>query len=119
MHYDRGLVLKKVGDVFPGGPIDEALEILDKYGSEQWEEAGERVHLAILKLSKGSLDPLKELIKLAKLDPRDVIAHAEYPEFSKLGFSGVDKLSASERAALIERDRRQYEQWLFNSVGQK
>ena len=44
----------------------------------------ERVQLAILKLSDGNEDKLREFVAVAKRDYRDVLFWAEYPEEARL-----------------------------------
>jgi hypothetical protein len=71
-----------------------------------------RVHLAILKLSGGTVGGVREHLAVAKTDFRDTICAAEYPEFSRLGFVGVGRLTRHEREAMRTRDWQQYESWL-------
>ena len=60
------------------------LELLDSYGVEPYEQERERVQLAILKLSGGSEEKLREFVAVAKRDYRDVLFWAEYPEEARL-----------------------------------
>ena len=60
------------------------LELLDSYGVEPYERERERVQVAILKLSAGSEEKVREYLAVAKRDYRDVLFWAEYPEESKL-----------------------------------
>ena len=60
------------------------LELLDNYGVESYERERERVQVAILKLSAGSEEKVREYVAVAKRDYRDVLFWAEYPEESKL-----------------------------------
>ena len=60
------------------------LELLDSYGVEPYERERERVQVAILKLSAGSEEKVREYVAVAKRDYRDVLFWAEYPEESKL-----------------------------------
>ncbi len=69
-------------------------------------EASERVQLALLKLSEGSLAKLAQLCAAAQVDWRDVLLWAEYPEQGRLPRDHPD------RAAVGRRDREQYEDWL-------
>jgi hypothetical protein len=59
-------------------------ELLDSYGVEPYERERERVQVAILKLSAGSEEKVREYVAVAKRDYRDVLFWAEYPEESKL-----------------------------------
>ena len=60
------------------------LELLDSYGVEPYERERERVQVAILKLSAGSEEKVREYVAVAKRDYRDVLFLAEYPEESRL-----------------------------------
>jgi hypothetical protein len=95
---------------FPAEQFVAATAILDQYGAGQPREAA-LVQLAALKLAHGSLERLRALIKSAKQDYRDVLANAEYPEYFKKVF-GVRSLPVEEKLRVIDRDWRQYEEWL-------
>jgi len=69
---------------FPETSHSRVLELLDTYGVESYERERERVQLAILKLSEGNQEKLREFITVAKRDYRDVLFWAEYPEESRL-----------------------------------
>lgn len=58
--------------------------LLDSYGVESYERERERVQLAILKLSLGSEEKLKEYLAVAKVDYRDVLLWADSPQESKI-----------------------------------
>ena len=60
------------------------LEFLDTYGVESYERERERVQLAILNLSKGDEEKLREFVAVAKRDYRDVLFWADNPEEAKL-----------------------------------
>ena len=60
------------------------LELLDSYGVEPYERDRARVQVAILKISAGSEEKVREYVAVAKRDYRDVLFWAEYPEESKL-----------------------------------
>ena len=68
------------------------LELLDSYGVEPYEQERERVQLAILKLSGGSEEKLREFVAVAKRDSRDVLFWAENPDEARL-----DTLEKRER----------------------
>ena len=70
----------------------------------------DRLHLAHLKLSAGSLPTLRE--SLTAPDSRDVVSSAEYPAYSKRGWSAVDKMSPDEVRSIVDNDWHQYESWL-------
>lgn len=87
----------------------EAASVLAQYGTQSYEREEMRVRVAALKLSDGSIDRLRELIGSAKLDYRDVLAWAEYPEELR---SPTWRLSAAEQARIRTADRAQYLAWL-------
>jgi len=60
------------------------LELLGTYGIESYERERERVQLAILKLSEGNEEKLREFTAIAKRDYRDVLFWADNPEEAKL-----------------------------------
>ena len=94
---------------------ERAVELLAQYGRKPYEAECDRVRLAILKLSGGQIGELEKMVAAAKLDYRDVIAWAEYPEeFAALG-PGSANLSDEDRRRLAElrkRDEGQYGKWL-------
>jgi hypothetical protein len=77
-------IIEKVRKDFPPGHQSEVLEILSLYGTEDYEREQERVLLAVLNLSKGSLEAVRETVERAKRDYRDVLFWSEYPEESRL-----------------------------------
>ncbi len=60
------------------------LKLLDTDGLRPHERERERVQLAILKLSEGSEEKLRQNVEVAKRDYRDVLFWAEYPEESRI-----------------------------------
>jgi hypothetical protein len=110
--FGREKVLEKVVHYWPDVDPQEIMEVLDEYGLKSSERGRTRVQLAILKLSEGRRERLPELVRMAKLDYRDVLAFAEYPEEMRTGFVKMRQLPAEEQAAIRRRDREQYEQWL-------
>jgi hypothetical protein len=84
MPHSREEVIAAVQKGFPGSVHACALELLDTYGVESYERERERVQLAILKLSEGSEEKLREFIAVAKRDYRDVLFWAENPEEARL-----------------------------------
>jgi len=77
-------VVAAIQATFPESARARVLELLDRYGVESYERERERVQLAILKLSGGSEEKLREFLAVAKRDYRDVLFWAEYPEESRL-----------------------------------
>src|SRR6266446_3142139 len=82
--HTRDEVVAVVQKTFPESAHTRVLELLDKYGVESYERERERVQLAILKLSEGNEDKLREFIAVAKRDYRDVLFWAENPEEARL-----------------------------------
>jgi hypothetical protein len=70
-----------------------------------------RVQLAILKLSEGDPEKLLQYIEAARVDYRDVLAWAEYPEQLSSGKNSFNT-PPDEYEDMLGRDRRQYEAWL-------
>ena len=95
---------------FPSGSL-RALEILNQYGAEEWHREPDRVRLAALKLAAGSIDALRSAVETAKRDYRDVVALAEYPEYSR-SMSPSRAVARAERERIIAADWRQYSEWL-------
>ena len=81
---DSSQVVAAVQKTFPASAHAGVLELLDDYGVESYERERERVHLAILKLSEGNEEKLREFVAVAKRDYRDVLFWAENPEEAKL-----------------------------------
>ncbi len=80
----REEVVAVVQKTFPESAHTRVLELLDTYGVESYERERERVQLAILKLSEGNEEKLREFVAVAKRDYRDVLFWAENPEEAKL-----------------------------------
>lgn len=88
-----------------------AMEILNEYGTEKWHRETDRVRLAALKLSGGTLDGLRRAVIAAKQDYRDVLGPAEFPDAMK-AWSNLTKLAAKDKERIYAEDWRQYESWL-------
>lgn len=84
MPQTREEVVLIVQKTFPENAHVRVLELLDTYGVESYERERERVHLAILKLSEGNEEKLREFVAVAKRDYRDVLFWADNPEEAKL-----------------------------------
>ena len=84
MTHSRAEVVASVEATFPKESWARVLESLDAYGVESYERERERVQLAILKLSAGKEEKVREYVAVAKRDYRDVLFWAEYPEESRL-----------------------------------
>jgi len=77
MARSRDEVVAAIQATFPESARARVLELLDRYGAESYERERERVQLAILKLSGGSEEKLREFLAVAKRDYRDVLFWAE------------------------------------------
>ena len=84
MAHSREDVLASVRASFPRERRTRVLELLDAYGLAAHERERERVQLAILKLSEGNEEKLRDLVDVAQRDYRDVLFWAEYPEEAKI-----------------------------------
>ncbi|HET9857847.1 MAG TPA: hypothetical protein VFP99_08430 [Chthoniobacterales bacterium] len=84
MAHSRDEVVAVVEKTFPESSRARVLELLDAYGDESYERERERVQLAILKLSEGNEEKLREFVAVAKRDYRDVLFWAENPEEARL-----------------------------------
>jgi hypothetical protein len=97
---------------FPDVPSDSVKTVPKRYeDSASGRRERPRVQLAALKLAKGDLDALRKHIDTAMQDYRDVLAPAEYPEYSKDAFR-VRELPAREQQRIIDSDWKRYEDWL-------
>jgi hypothetical protein len=88
------------------------MSVLREYGDEKWERERSRVQLAALKLAGGNLDELERQTCAAKRDYRDVLAAAEYPEYTRRGMFHVPRMSLREQQRIIDSDWQQYDVWL-------
>ena len=95
---------------FTSSEASKVRAALAAYGSDSQAGAA-RVRLAALKLSRGSLEELREQIEAAKIDCRDVLAAAEYPRASR-EWQRLAEASEAYRREVYDDDWRQYEAWL-------
>ena len=105
-------VLRKIKQMWPDADPQEILGILNVYGTESYETGQTRVQLAILKLSEGDRERLPDLVKMAKVDFRDVLAYAEYPQEMRTDPIKMRDMPEEEAQSIRQRDREQYESWL-------
>ncbi len=70
-----------------------------------------RVVLACLKIADGNLEKLQAELSNASGYWREIVGQAEYPNYTKKWFHD-DKLPAKDRDKIIEKDRKQYQDWL-------
>jgi len=109
-YFQREVVERKVRSLFPGQDHAQILQLLDDNTPEFW--GLERMQLNILKLSNGNLEQLHHYLKVANSQTGilKVIDLAEYPKSSRV----VDdkKLFGGKHKKLIEKDFREYKNWL-------
>ena len=84
MAHSREDVLAAIRATFPKGSRTRAWELLDTIGPAAHEGERERVQLAILKLSQGNEEKLRQGVEVAKRDFRDALLLAEYADEAKL-----------------------------------
>ena len=106
------LACKIFDSLFGAHPDAELLRLaLQDFGDKE----SERVQIAILKLSEGDPKKLIDYIDAARIDYRDVLAWAEYPEQMQSGKSRFNT-PMGEYDAVLKRDRLQYEAWLASHI---
>jgi len=84
MARSRDEVVAAIQATFLKSSWARVLELLDTYGVESHEREREGVQLAILKLSEGNEEKLREFVAIAKRDYRDVLFWAENPDEARL-----------------------------------
>src|SRR5438105_9398581 len=67
-------ILERIGREFHGADQDAVAELLASYSGPE----NDRVRWDILELSKGTLEKVREYVKAAQIDYRDVLYWAEY-----------------------------------------
>ena len=104
------LLVRKLGMIFPNTTTREkAIEILNQYGTESYEQEIVRVRLDILKLAGNSIEDVEKWVKIAKKDYRDILASAEYP--GQL-LAPTWRMPKDEVSRIQTTDRNQYEEWV-------
>jgi len=99
MARSRDEVVAAIQATFLKSSWARVLELLDTYGVESHERERERVQLAILKLSEGNEEKLREFLAIAKRDYRDVLFWEENTDEARL-----DKPEKRERVRkMIEK----------------
>jgi len=92
---------------FPAKDVTRVESLLRELGPRM----SARVVLAVLKLSNGSIQAVRENVEAARLDWRDIIAEAEYPTYLRR-VPGAGRLSPQQRDQIIQADWEQYARWL-------
>jgi len=109
MEYKK-LFTGKLSKLFPNkAEQGTVLKYLHNYKDEKDENGKFRVWLSILKCSKSVLTKIPELVELDKIDSRDFISLAEYPNQIKHGHTNDAKLQKQLEAA----DKSQFNAWLI------
>ncbi|MEO1277373.1 MAG: hypothetical protein AAFV77_00255 [Planctomycetota bacterium] len=83
---------------------NEAIAVLARYQGPE----PDRVKTCAIKLAEGDLGELEQLITMARVDYRDVIAYVEYPHQILLPTNATE----SQRLDAEQLDRKQFEDWL-------
>ncbi len=111
LYYRHEVVEAKVRSLFPDRDPKEILELLEDVPTF-W--GVERIKLNVLKLSEVNLDRLRHYISVAnsERDFLQVINSTEYPEFSLVPPTEIDKRPYEEVMGRLERDTKQYLDWL-------
>ena len=99
---------------YPADVVQDVMRMLEEYGVEGWHREPERVRAAILKLSRGKLENVRQNVETARMDYRDVLAYAEYPRYFRE--PGVDAMPAAEQEKIIEADWKDYQDWLHREA---
>jgi len=73
MTVTRSEVVAKARELFGEAGCQDALALVDRYGTERHEGEVDRVKLAILELSDGKKSRLPYFVACAKIDYRDVL----------------------------------------------
>lgn len=73
----RDDVVSKARALFGEDRAEEALALVDQYGTERHEREVERVRLAILEVGDGKMARLPYFVRCAKIDYRDVLVGAK------------------------------------------
>jgi hypothetical protein len=100
MAHSQEDVLAAIRATFPKGSRTRAWELLETFGPAAHEGERERVQLAILKLSEGNEEKLRQYADVAKRDYRDVLLLAD-----------------PEEATLDTPEKRQKARELFEKFG--
>jgi hypothetical protein len=108
--FRREIVEAKVESLFTGRERAQVLDLLDDDLPDYW--GLERLQLAILRLSDGSLTALREYVAAARADYIKVIGTVEYPSALKIGLERFVRLSNPEQESIAQRDLREYVRWL-------
>ena len=84
MTVSRTAVVEAIAAAFPAEARARVRAMVDAYGGAPHEREGERVQLAIVRLSEGDEAKLGYFLSVAKQDYRDVLFWADNPTEAKL-----------------------------------
>ncbi|MEA2002236.1 MAG: hypothetical protein U9N84_10195 [Actinomycetota bacterium] len=104
MDHLASIVLRKLQETFPVD-LQPAAEALLRSGEMTSAEGLHRIQLAAIRLSHGDLERLTELMSLARIDYRDVLAPAEFPRQMRTAPGTIT-------AEMVAADRAEYDAWL-------
>lgn len=104
MEHLETIVLRKLQETFSVDLQPAAEALLGSYESTS-AEARQRVQLAAIRLSQGNLERLADLMSVARLDYRDVLAPAEFPRQMRTTPGAIT-------AEMVAADRAEYDAWL-------
>ena len=85
--------------------------MLAEHGTKEYEREAPRVRLAALKEARGHVGRLRQQVSWAKMDYRDVLSAAEYPQASRK-WGRMKKMTDEEQQKIYDADFRQYQEWL-------
>jgi len=85
-------VLAAIRASFPESRWRHVESLLNAYGTEPHEREHERVQLAILKISEGNEQKIREHVATAKNDYRDVLFWADHPEEARIDLRERDRI---------------------------
>jgi len=71
-------VSELIHEIFPPTEVASVSELIREFHWTLAPEINERIHLDILEICGGKLERVRDLVKLAKADWRDLIMEAEY-----------------------------------------
>ena len=107
----RETVRRIIQRELPQHAESQVLEVLSAYKSES-EELTCRIYLGAVRLSDGRLDKLREVIREAKQDFRDVLGGAENRSFYEMDVVAYENHSEDEKDRIADEDLNDYLRWL-------
>ncbi|PRX56799.1 hypothetical protein [Flagellimonas meridianipacifica] len=106
--FEEGEIEFLISREFP----ERAREVENKFsGLQKFWISTNRTKAAILKLAEGDFNKIRELIKQANADPRDVIAYAEFPRSMQFSWSDKNNMTEEEKEEIRQNDWEEYQDW--------